>query len=66
MGLIGLIIALINVNRANIMIENYNNNLGKYTESSYKKVISGRMCSYVSLGIMGALILVIMVAMISN
>lgn len=66
MGGIGLIIALININRANIMVENYKNYPGKYTESSYKLVISGRLLSYISLGVMGALILMLMIVMSLN
>lgn len=66
MGGIGLVIALINIGRANIMIENYKNNPGKYTDSSYRQVVSGRLCSYISLGVMGVFILVIMIVMSLN
>ena len=65
-GLIGLIIALINISRAKVMIDNYKNNPGKYTESSYRLVISGRFLSYLSLGLLGSFILVLMIVMISN
>lgn len=66
MGGIGLIIALVNISRAKIMIENYNKYPGKYTESSYKQVISGRLCSYISLAVMGIFILMLMVLMSIN
>ena len=61
MGIIGLILAIVNITKANGLIENYKKYPGKYTESSYKKVVGGRMCSYVSLGIMGLLLIVIIV-----
>lgn len=66
MGIIGLILALITISGANKSIEKYKNDPGKYTISSYKKVNTGRTCAYVSLSIMGLLLLIALTAVLIN
>ncbi len=66
MGVIGLILALVTISGENKEIEKYKANPGKYTTSSYNKINAGRTCAYVSLSIMGLLILIVVGVMASN
>ena len=66
MGIIGLILALVTISGANKSIEKYQNDPGKYTVSSYKKVNAGRTCAYVSLSIMGAILLIVLITVLLN
>jgi len=60
-GIIGIILAVITLNRAKMARELYREYPYSYTESSYKKVNAGRICAIVSLSLLVGLILILMV-----
>lgn len=60
-GIIGLILSIITLNRSSKALALYNENPENYTESSVKKVRAGRICSIVSLSLLGLSILLILI-----
>lgn len=57
-GLIGFILAIVTLVRAQKARDEYRRNPSAYTDSSYRKVNSGRICSIISLALLGALLVV--------
>jgi hypothetical protein len=59
-GFIGLILAIITLTKAKKAMSLYKDYPGQYTEASYRKVKSGRICAIVSLSLLGTTILIIL------
>ncbi|MDF3028328.1 MAG: hypothetical protein K0S23_2635 [Fluviicola sp.] len=59
LGFIGIILAIFTLVRSGKAINEFNKNPLLYTESSLKKVKAGRICSIVSLSLLGTCILII-------
>lgn len=60
-GIIGLVLSIITLSRSSKALTLYNENPQDYTESSYKKVKAGRVCSIVSLSLLGLVLVLILV-----
>ena len=60
-GIVGIILAVMTLNRAKMARELYREYPQNYTTSSYKKVNAGRTCAIISLSMIGAFVLVLMV-----
>lgn len=61
-GLIGLILGIIALSKAKECKYTYDSNPDAYTLSSYKNMRGGRVCAIVSMSILGALILIVIIA----
>ena len=60
-GLIGLILGIIAITKANSVLSLYNEYPGEYTESSRSQAVSGKICAIIGISLLG-LILIIAVA----
>jgi hypothetical protein len=60
-GFVGVVIAIVTLNRAKDARTLYKQRPGIYTESSYKKVNAGRICALISLSLICSFIGVLMV-----
>ena len=58
-GLIGIILAIITLSTTKRHIEAYQNDPGRYDESSYKQMNAGRICAIVGLCISALAIIII-------
>lgn len=65
-GFIGLILAILTLNRAKGALQLYNQEPDLYTESSMKKVKAGKTCAIVSLSMLGAALLIILLVVSAN
>jgi hypothetical protein len=66
-GLIGLILAIISLSKVHEAERLLQQNPGSYTSSSISKVRTGKVCSIISLGLLGLIILIaILVAVLGN
>jgi len=67
MGLIGLILSILALTKANRARFTYNNNPEMYTEKSMRQINAGRVCAIVSLSLLGVgILLIIMLAAING
>lgn len=60
MGIIGLILAIVAISKANSAISLYRDYPMDYTKTSYNQVIAGKTCAIISLCLMGLLLLIVM------
>src|SRR3954466_1171019 len=60
-GLIGMILAIIALSKAGEALRLYNLDPGAYTPNSLSKVKAGKVCAIISLGLLGAVILIFIV-----
>lgn len=65
-GLLGLILSIIALSMSSSAMREYEQNPGRYSESSYKNVKAGRTCAIVELGLLGLAIVIILIAVIAN
>jgi hypothetical protein len=65
-GIIGLILSIISLNMASNARAEYASNPGRYTASSLSKVNSGRICSIISLCLLGVVLLVLLVVLLAG
>lgn len=65
-GLIGMILAIISLSLSGKAIAEYKNNPEKYTESSFKNVKAGKVCSIVGLSLLGLVILILIFVAIAG
>ncbi len=64
MGIIGIILAIIAISKANGCKAVYEMDPSAYTQSSYKNMKGGRICAIVSLSILGGLIVILLLAVL--
>lgn len=62
LGFIGWILAGLTLSRSGKALALYRDNPHQYTESSYRKIKSGRTCAIVSLSLTGFALLILLVA----
>lgn len=62
LGFIGIILNIIALVRAGNLTREYQNNPGRYTESSFGRVKAGKICAIIGLSLLGLGILIIAAA----
>ena|SRR3989338_6358058 len=65
-GSVGLILGIIGMSMAGPALRNYAENPGKYTESSLKNAKAGKVCSIIGTSLAGAVLLILLFALLVN